>query len=207
MIASAHSRWLALTLGFLLCGCGERGENPPRPHTAAQPAQAAATQDTAEQRRTRRLAEVRRLLQSMPRFEAHPVTDTFTGTPAAVDLSSAEGARRFRTVLVDGAAQGPNFAGHYTFVQWGCGSPCQSFAIVDARTGRVTFGNGSLSVGAEYRLDSRLLIADPPERWLQAYGAAATDAIGGNAATTYYRWDGTRLIPLDSLPIGNNVHW
>jgi hypothetical protein len=201
------TRLLWITIPLLLCGCRERRDEPTRTAAVAQPAQAAAVVDTAEQRRARRLAEVRRRRQSMPRFDDHPAGDTFTGTPAPVDLASAEGARRFRTVLREGAAQGPNFAGHYTVVQWGCGSPCQSFAIVDARTGRVTFGNGSLTVGAEYRLDSRLLIEDPSERWLESYGADAVDAVGGTAYSTYSRWDGTRLVPLDSLPIGHYVRW
>jgi hypothetical protein len=205
VIPPARLVWIIIPL--LVCGCRNGADEQARTATAAQPAPGAAPVDTAGQRRARRLAEVRGRQRSMPRFEDHPAGERFTGTPAPVDLSSAEGARRFRTVLRDGAAKGPNFAGHYTFVQWGCGSSCQSFAIVDARTGRVTFGNQSLSVGADYRLDSRLLVANPPERWLESYGADATDAVGGNASSTYYRWDGSRLVPLDSLPVGSGLHW
>ncbi|HEX6037541.1 MAG TPA: hypothetical protein VFZ20_05870, partial [Longimicrobium sp.] len=167
----------------------------------------APTADTAAERRTRREAEVRRRAQSMPRFADHPARETFTGTPAPVDLASAEGARQIGTVLREAARKGPNFAGRYTFVQWGCGTSCQSFAIIDARTGRVTFGGRPLSVGAGYRLDSELLVADPPDAWLEAYGADATDAVGSLARSVYYRWDGRRLVPLDSLPIGRDAGW
>lgn len=142
------------------------------------------------------------LARTMPRFESHPAREVFRGTPAPVDLESAPGAREFRTVLREGAAAGPNFAGRYTVVVWGCGSPCQRFAVVDAKTGEVTFGPRSLTVGARYRLDSELLVADPLEHWRESYGELATEAIGGMAMATYYRWDGRRLVPLDSLPIG-----
>jgi hypothetical protein len=73
------------------------------------------------------------------------------------------------------AAAGPNFAGHYVIVKWGCGSPCLMAAIVDLKTGRVfppPFhhgpGHSYFQVpGAfpavptlAYRLDSQLLIAN-----------------------------------------------
>lgn len=34
---------------------------------------------------------------------------------------------------------GPNFAGHYRIVTWGCGSACLELAIVDLENGRVHF--------------------------------------------------------------------
>jgi len=72
----------------------------------------------------------------------------------------------FRTKLREGAKKGPNFAGHYTVITWGCGTDCRLVAIVDARTGRVYFAPFTVSIpaDADYRLDSRLLIANPPER-------------------------------------------
>jgi hypothetical protein len=32
---------------------------------------------------------------------------------------------------------GPNFAGHYIVVQWGCGTSCVMMVIVDALTGKI----------------------------------------------------------------------
>jgi len=70
---------------------------------------------------------------------------------------------------------GPNFAGHYVIVTWGCGSPCLMAAIVDLETGRVLpppFYHGPghsyfqvpwafpMAPALAYRLDSRLLIAN-----------------------------------------------
>jgi hypothetical protein len=45
----------------------------------------------------------------------------------------------FRTRLREGSRTGPNFAGHYTVVIWGCGTGCAQMGVVDARTGRVYF--------------------------------------------------------------------
>lgn len=43
--------------------------------------------------------------------------------------------------VVDGGTEherrGPNFAGHYVLVQWGCGSNCMEAALIDANTGNV----------------------------------------------------------------------
>jgi hypothetical protein len=75
---------------------------------------------------------------------------------------------------------GPNFAGHYIIVQWGCGSPCIMMVVVDASTGDVlpppiSAGSGGASAltlpllvtgdsapwpaKIEFHLNSRLLIA------------------------------------------------
>lgn len=71
---------------------------------------------------------------------------------------------------------GPNFAGRYIIVRWGCGSPCIQMAVVDAGTGIVysppITANGSgfvlplLTLGnrvsrpaeVDFRLSSRLMM-------------------------------------------------
>src|SRR5262245_19409738 len=70
-----------------------------------------------------------------PTFAAYAVHEGFTGRPAQVDLKSDPDAPRFRTRLREGAATGPNFAGHFTIVTWGCGTDCQVTAVVDALSG------------------------------------------------------------------------
>jgi hypothetical protein len=70
-----------------------------------------------------------------PRFEEYPVTDIFHGIPAAPKLTTPmerlyrtrirEGVTKGIGVMKEGIEQaGPNFAGHYIVVTWGCGSPC-----------------------------------------------------------------------------------
>ena len=55
---------------------------------------------------------------------------------------------------------GLNFAGHYCFVWWGCGSPCQNSAVVDLKTGIVYPGTDA-SIGFKFQPNSRLLIVNP----------------------------------------------
>ncbi len=122
-----------------------------------------------------------------PRFEDYPVMEDFKGPPAAPVILMPE-ERKFQTKIREGVTKGygvegpdgkerpgPNFAGHYYLVTWGCGSPCLMAAIVDGRTGRVhppPFhhgpGNSFFQVSwafpsmppMDYRLNSRLLIAN-----------------------------------------------
>lgn len=125
-----------------------------------------------------------------PRFEDYPVQKLFDGIPAQPILTTPE-ERRFRTVIrngvskgwgvVDGitgnefAAPGPNFAGHFAIVGWGCGSPCYMMAIINLGTGRVfppPFHHGPghsyfqlpyafpMNPPLSYRRDSRLFVAN-----------------------------------------------
>jgi hypothetical protein len=121
-----------------------------------------------------------------PRFEDYPVAEVFKGAPANPILTTTE-ERRYRTVIRQGVSKGwgvldgntdrqmpgtgPNFAGHFFIITWGCGVPCLMAAIVDAKTGRVfppPFHPGHVHFqvrwefpekALDYRLDSRLLIA------------------------------------------------
>jgi hypothetical protein len=112
------------------------------------------------------------------RFDDFRVEAVAQGRPVPVDFGRHPLARRYRTVLSGGARKGPNFAGHFTVIGWGCGSSCVQFAVVDARNGTVFFPQGFASVsgvrvnsegfepdassggywGLRYRIDSRLLI-------------------------------------------------
>jgi len=118
--------------------------------------------------------------ENPPLFEDFPVVEEFHGKLARVDLSSHPNARAFRTRLRDSAQKGPNFAGHYALVRWGCGNECGQSLVIDLRTGKV-YGlaeppsepplgravrvKGELlefSRGVNFRLTSKLLIVDPP---------------------------------------------
>jgi len=113
--------------------------------------------------RTRRAAAER----PAPRFEDYPVREIYKGRPAPVRLDSRR-ARMFRSRLREEAPRGPNFAGHYTVVVWGCGTGCAQMAVVDARTGRVHFPpleyhdipdtEDERGRARTFRLDSKLLV-------------------------------------------------
>ena len=57
------------------------------------------------------------LALSTPQFDSFPAQEIFKGKPAAPKLKS-ERDRRFQTKILEGAQTGPNFAGHYTIVQY-----------------------------------------------------------------------------------------
>jgi hypothetical protein len=130
---------------------------------------------------------------SFPKFKDYPVSEMFSGKPAPPKLVRP-GDRLFRTRIRDGAAKGPNFAGHYSIAEWGCGSSCVSIVIVDAKNGAVysapfsILGYGSVLKYAdvsednheplEYNLNSRLLVVRgcPEDR---------------NCASYFYEWQGS----------------
>jgi len=132
-----------------------------------------------------------------PQFGDFPVRTIYRGRPAPVDFrsyptdshSDPEMERQIRMEITQGAKKGPNFAGHYTVVELGCGSNCQVFTIVDAITGKGCDGEGG-ERGAEFRLDSHLFIADPPypSEW-NAY----PDHPSATLPVRYYVWANNKL--------------
>jgi hypothetical protein len=140
-----------------------------------------------------------------PRFSDYQVVATFGRPPAPVDEKSDPRVRRFRTVLRQGATHGPNFAGHFTIVGWGCGASCLQFAIVDVISGRVSFPIGIESVSTthvgndvgevdiafnalRFRIDSNLLIV-----------LGAINENDSSEGIRYYSWNETTLVPVRTI--------
>jgi hypothetical protein len=131
-----------------------------------------------------------------PRFADYPAGAVFRGTPAAPDFKRRPDAERFGTFLREGARRGPNFAGHLRVVEWSCGASCQSWMIVDARTGRIYDSPEPGVFGLDFQLTSRLLVVNTLARF------RASDPPSGVPTTKYYVWrDGrfeliqTRIAP------------
>lgn len=129
----------------------------------------------------------------IPDFEEFPVSevDMFAGAPAPVDLSSSSIGQTFRTRLTEGAKEGPNFAGSFTVVEWGCGTMCAQFAIVDARDGTIYSIPWGYEAGLEYQLDSRLLVINPLEDINEIYPDPML--MPNWLRTQYYEWTGQEL--------------
>jgi hypothetical protein len=131
-----------------------------------------------------------------PKFEDYPAAGPFHGPAAPPDLSGKK-VRMFRSVLRDQAARGPNFAGHYTVAQWGCGAGCISWAIVDAQSGKVWLAPFIVSApcgddsddcvpAINFRPDSELLVV-----------TGARDEQG--AGRYFYRWHDARLTLIHAI--------
>jgi hypothetical protein len=96
-------------------------------------------------------------------FNDFEVSEVDNKRYANLDLKSNKYANSFRTRLRDGyAADTTNFAGHYTFVIWGCGTECQMSMIIDRRTGKI-YDSPEASCGYDFTADSRMLIVNPPD--------------------------------------------
>jgi hypothetical protein len=131
-----------------------------------------------------RIEPAKTQIENAPRFEDYSVAEIFQGTPAA-PLLITPGERLYRTRIRNGVSKGdgveregkeqpgPNFAGHFIVITWGCGSPCIMMAIVDALTGRVYgppmgdgfqmswLGGGPWLPLAEFRQNSLLMVMRP----------------------------------------------
>lgn len=81
-----------------------------------------------------------------------------------VDFSTRPEARQFETRIKEGVEEGPNFAGRFALIEWGCGTNCQELAVVDLGNGKIVEYGLTASLGFDYRPDSRLLLVNPPDR-------------------------------------------
>ncbi|HYL74543.1 MAG TPA: hypothetical protein VEU96_10080 [Bryobacteraceae bacterium] len=136
-----------------------------------------------------------------PVFENYPVSELWHGTTAPLKLSTRS-ERMFRTNLTNATKEPPNFASHYRFTFWGCGSLCGAGAVVDLQSGLVypppleangngwehwiispAFFDGS---GVDFRPDSRLVIVRA--------GINYSERLQKNVPDVYYFvWEGTRF--------------
>ncbi|NTH14236.1 hypothetical protein G6L99_19125 [Agrobacterium rhizogenes] len=126
-----------------------------------------------------------------------PISVRFAGRTMLPDFKGRDRQfNSFRTRIRDGMRQGPNFAGHYTLIQIGCGTGC-SFAIVaDNKTGQPASlprgGEANMYLALDYRLESRLLAA----QWF-SYDA-------GRCFLEYFDFDRDEWKPLARADIGNS---
>jgi hypothetical protein len=127
-------------------------------------------------------------------FQSYPAVVS-KHKPASLKLETPQ-AKHHITAIRKAVQRGPNFAGHYTVADWGCGTECGVYVIVDDSTGRVyeppEISRGvSLGVaGPDFRVDSSLMVvASCPDP--RVYGLK-------NCWRSFYRWDGRRMILLSS---------
>jgi hypothetical protein len=147
------------------------------------------------------LAVVRGIGQEpdLPKFEDFRVNEAFKGPPARPILNTPH-QRAYRTVIREAAKNGPNFAGHWTIAEAGCGSDCAVFAMVNEVTGetldkpfpQITFPPmfdyvDTSRLADTHRVDSRLLVL---------HGCPEGDI----CASYYLEWTGSDFKVIRKLP-------
>jgi len=125
------------------------------------------------------------------RFQKYPA-QVFSGPVAAAKISSPR-ARMYRTVIRKGAKEGPNFAGHYTIVVWGCGLNCRQLAIVDARSGEVFFPSNLMQVNFLFEDTEEFLQFRKNSGLLIVVGAMVGTNDDWRTGKYYYHWKNKRL--------------
>lgn len=141
-----------------------------------------------------------RLPATAPRFSDFPAEGAFHGKSAPADLKGGGATREFRTRLREGAAAGPNFAGHYTVVSWGCGGGCGDWAIIDAQSGKVHFAATlrDVSLASVAPEEDEFLRFTRDSALLAVLGAPNEDEARDGVA--FLRWDGASLKPVVFFP-------
>ncbi|MGN6639695.1 MAG: hypothetical protein ACTHJ8_12350 [Mucilaginibacter sp.] len=102
---------------------------------------------------------------------SHYKVPLYKGRPAKLKIKGNPLAEMFHTIIKDTyysnkemirwrGTTGLNFAGHYCFVYWGCGSNCQDSAVVDLETG-IVYPGITAEMGYEFKRNSRLVIVNP----------------------------------------------
>src|SRR5215469_10341966 len=116
-------------------------------------------------------------------FDRYPAGKVYKRRPAPAKLVTPD-QREYRTVLRNGAKKGPNFAGHFTVVEWGCSSNCIAIAVVDAVTGTVYDQdmpqmNESGICGPIFKVTSTLFVVE------------TSPIPNGDCEPELYRWEGS----------------
>lgn len=128
-------------------------------------------------------------------FKNYPVQEIYKGKPVPAKPVGGR-ARKFRTRIKLGAKEGPNFAGHYTIVLWGCGSDCSGIAFVNAKTGEVFIDSELLEISTkesqdspkiQFQINSSLLIVEG----YRAFRSKPTEPWA--TGKWYYNWEDNRL--------------
>ena len=128
---------------------------------------------------------------SLPTWQQYRVDEIYRGKTATPVFETKE-EREFRSQIRRQAAKGPNFAGHYTVVSWGCGTECTRFVVVDAQTGRIVFhAQREEACAVYYKLGSRLIVTDN----------RCADTEPKDYHRSFWEWSGTEMRVITKIPI------
>ena len=103
--------------------------------------------------------------EPLAQLDDYAVDTSFAGPIPPLNFERDADAKRFVTAIRSGIAEGPNFAGHFALVTWGCGTDCQSYVIVDLSDG-TALDDSALDFSCHdvsYKRTSRLVVMTPAD--------------------------------------------
>jgi len=111
-------------------------------------------------------------------LSADPV-EIYEGTPAKVDFSRDPWYKTYYTMITTQVDEGPNFAGHYTFASWGCGTECLNYVIVDTITGKIAYipPEKLHRQYPSYNVKSNIIVMNPKEDYRDLIGKTLEEII------------------------------
>lgn len=126
-------------------------------------------------------------------------------TAQKILLESNPKAKMFRTNLKEVLATSKvNFAGKYIIAEWGCGSACSQFGIIDAKTGKVFFPDILYQVLADYNCSGLKFKKNSTMIIIDGYPGNGDQAVDAHKhGISYYQWTGTdfKLLKFIKKPI------
>lgn len=127
-------------------------------------------------------------------FKDYPVAREKQKPHAPLQLTSNPIGLEYKTRITEAYKEDSDYAGHYTLIEWGCGTECQVNAVVNHWTGKIIGVLEATRVGVEYNKDSRLIVANMDIEWLDG----CKNDIPSGLVRRYYTIsnDGSRLIEL-----------
>jgi hypothetical protein len=131
-----------------------------------------------------------------PRFEDFQVDDVDKGPTRVPDFEGRDRAfANYKTQISEGLKEGPNFAGHYSVIQIGCGTGCSRAYIADSRNGQVfAFPRGGED---HFMLD---LTFEPSSRLLKAQWA---DFDNDDCVLEFFEWEGAKASVIQKTSLGD----
>lgn len=91
------------------------------------------------------------------------VIEKFDGIPQPVNFTTFPEAKLYYSRITNDVALGANFAGHFTLAEWGCGTVCFGYAIIDVKTGAIiAYSAGNVNyLLRDYQVDNNILVFEP----------------------------------------------
>lgn len=87
------------------------------------------------------------------------MTEVKEAVPPTVRYIDHDYSYEYKSLIIETAAKGSNFAGKYIFVEWECGAACQYSIVIDAESGAIYEGPIG-ATGFEYFANSEVLVVN-----------------------------------------------